>query len=507
MAKVPTLDESEVQLKPTPVDPKTAATLGGEIVDVGQGLSSIGDSLEKLKDLTQKTQQLSALSDDFINIHNQAFKDLDVWSAPERYSDAYQKAVEARAKNIDSAAARDEYMNEASRMAAVRSISTDQMLIGRQSQEAKASVTNAGQSFLRDISAASDEGHRAMARQQFSDTIDAFKNNGFIHPAQAENYKQNWLYHGEVATAMRDATHSPQTVLDEFNKIDSGKGSNIYKTEFTEQDAEKIKSKAARQIVINDNNLKKNMKNIQERNARDLDYMFRTHNPNIQEHAEELYYTGQINKQTFDNYTGGNKKASLVDPQTDGTSYVEALAYIADPKTSVSDARDFIMKKYNQNLIAPDDRNRLYDLAIRPMGGEYKSIKDIIGLENSKKDESYTFKRFVNGALDLFHNYAPFARHLPSGKKGAEKSDDKSVQMAKNFIKKILDNNTPPNQYLKEANDIINQQRLMDRPEISQYPADGQTEQDENGIRSTVNPDGSTSQEDQSGMDNIDAGY
>jgi hypothetical protein len=240
-----------------------------------------------------------------------------------------------------------------------------------------------------------------------------------------------------------------------------------------------------------------------------LDYEFRINNPNLQEHAEELYYTGQIDKKTFDHYTTSNKKSTLLNPSTDGAAYTECLSYISDPSTSVADARNFIMKKYNQDLLAPEDRNRLYDLSIRHMGNEYKSVRDIIGLEQTKKDEAFTYKKFLNSALDLIHNYIPFSKRIPDafyGQKGKSKADDKSVQMAKQFIKKILDENTPPDQYLQKANEIIKQERLADRPEISQYGDDGQVEQDENGIRNKTNNDGSTESIQESDVD-LDVHY
>ena len=75
MPKVPTLTQSEVQLKPTPINPKTAATLGGEVVDLAEGIGSLADHMQKVQGMTDVRNGLTGLNQDAINIHNQIYQD------------------------------------------------------------------------------------------------------------------------------------------------------------------------------------------------------------------------------------------------------------------------------------------------------------------------------------------------------------------------------------------------------------------------------------------------
>ena len=495
MVKVPTLTKSKVDLRPTAINSKTAATLGGEVVDLGEGISSLGEQMQKVQNITEKNNAVTALSKANDITHNKFQTDPNTYDAFGRADDELDKNVENAASNIHDPVAKEEFLAQAARMKDSKLTSINYMLQGRILQAGKTSLRNIANASQEEYNGAINSDQEDAIKKSFNNHVDEMLNTGAINPEAAENLREQQNYHFGFGKAINDIDRSnnpkvPQAVLDKLENGDYG--------DLKEQDYNHIKTRAEQKIQALDVRQKKAMLNIQERNARDLDLMLKTNNPNIQQHAEELFYTGQISQKTFDNYTGKGKKP-LVDPNTDGTSYIEALAYIADPKTSIADARNFIMDKYNKNLIDPTDRDRLYDLAIRPYGKEYQSIKDVIGLEQTKKDETATFKHNLNSALDWIHNNAiPFGKHLPSFTDKSDKNNDKAVFMAKRFMKKISDNQVAPEDYIKTANDVVKEQNLIDRPEISGYPEEGQTEQDDSGVRSNTKPDGSTQDADES---------
>ena len=505
MPKVPTQTESLVQLKPTPIPQGAMGNLGKEVVDLSEGISSLADQFQKVQDLNDKTKAIVALSSANDVTHNKYMTDPDLYNAYDNSAKDLDKNTEAAANLIHSPEARNQFLEEASRMKDSKQTAINNMIQGRILQQSKASVNQRTQAAQQSYNHSNSPEQEEYIKKNYNNYLDELESTGSVNVEWAETHRaiQNYQFGNQKLLNDIAIARDPKMIQTIKDKADKGDYGNL-----RDIDYDNAMRKADSQSLILDNKLKKNMRNLQERNARDLDYMFRTGNPNLEQHAEEKYYTGQIDKKTFDNYTGGNKKASLINPTTDGAAYTEALAYIADPKTSIADARNFIMKKYNDNQISPEDRNKLYDLAIRPMGDQYKSIKDVIGLEQTKKDETDTFKRHLNASLDFIHNSMPFGKHLPDslfGNQGKYKADDKSFQMAKRFIQKIS-NNVPPEDFISTANDVINEQRLLDRPEISAYRDEGQTEQDENGNRAVTTPDGNT-QPEESAVDSLDANY
>ena len=77
------------------------------------------------------------------------------------------------------------------------------------------------------------------------------------------------------------------------------------------------------------------------------------------------------------------------------------------------------------------------------MGDQYKSIKDVIGLEQTKKDEQDTFKRHLNASLDFIHNSMPFGKHLPDSLLGIKVNIKLMIsrfKWQKDLFKKISNN-------------------------------------------------------------------
>ena len=63
MPRVPTESVPQEELKPTPINPKTAATLGGEVVDLAEGIGAIGDQIKKVQAITSENNAIKYLSD------------------------------------------------------------------------------------------------------------------------------------------------------------------------------------------------------------------------------------------------------------------------------------------------------------------------------------------------------------------------------------------------------------------------------------------------------------
>ena len=608
MPRVPTESVPQEELKPTPINPKTAATLGGEVVDLAEGIGAIGDQIKKVQAITSENNAIKYLSDSNNLIHNkyQTYPNLD---------DALDKANEDLDKNYQNALsmitdpeARARSSETLLRMRDSKDTAINNMIQGRILAAGRASVRPTNDAFQTEYNGANTPAQEEDIKNRYNAWMDKQISGQHISPEAAENLREKQLYEFGNQKAKNDIAITQdvktiQTIKDKINNGDYGDLRTV--------DYDHLMNKADRKAGFIEAQLKRSMNNIQERNARNLQQMSMTNNPNMEQHAEELYYTKQISQQDFKLYTS---KKPIVSPQTDGASYNESLAYIADPKTSIDDVRRFIQGKYNQNLLAPDDRDKLYNLAIKPYGDSYKSVKDLIGLKEAKADESHFFKRMLNSAREALRSYTkipyigdkipdimgqPASKlkmdsdkvtkdvsvegysgnislggrpviHNAGGSWSSEKSfsfqdkdgkevlipsivngkelskkdaiahyhktgenlgkfdsadeadamadkihsryssesegtENKDVQMAKRFLQKISDKS--PEDYISSAHEVVNEQRLIDRPEIGGYPEKGTTEQDENGIRSTTRPDGSTQQEEDNPTESLDANY
>jgi hypothetical protein len=381
---------------------------------------------------------------------------------------------------------------EAMRMKDSKQNAIDTMIQGRVLQQGKNDINNRQKAAQQEFNYASSPSQEADVKKRFNSYVDERIQSNGVNTEWAEAHRDLANYNFGNGKLLNDIAiaKTPQAIDTIKTKAENGDYGQL-----RDVDLYSAMIKADRKSTIITKQIKKQQVNIQERNARDLDLLFRANDPNLEQQAEEKYFTGQINKATFDSYTGGDKKSSMIDPDTNGSAYMECVAMIADQNTKIADVRNYIMDKYNQQLLSPHDRNKLYDLAIRPMGDKYKSVQDVIGLEESKKDESQWGKNFLNSALNHIHDVIPYHEYVPDWT-NRSKVDDKALAMTKRFIQKIMDGNVTPEKYIQEAHNVVKEQNLIDRPEIASYPEGGRTEQDEDGNRSVTTPYGDTDPDD-----------
>ena len=486
MVQVPTYTSSN-SLNPTPEDPKLAANLGNMISSVGDTVSDIGEKVQKIQGLNERSKAILQLSEANDATHDKYRTDPDLADASKNSQDALDENMRNAADSIKDPEARNQFMVEATRMKDSKQTAIDTMIQGRILQQGKFDINARATAAQQEYNYATSPAQEADIKKRYNDYVDERIQSGGVNPEWAGMHKELQNYNFGYGKALNDISiiKDPKAADTIRKKIENGDYGSL-----RDVDEQSALNKLDRKQTYLQNQQKRNMENIQEANARDLMLMKQTNDPSLEQHAEEKYFTGQINGKTFNQMTKGT---TMVSPDTDGQTYIEAVAHLANG--GVADARNFIMDKFNDNKLSPQDRDKLYNLRIMPMGDKYRSIKDVIGLEQTQKDATDNFQRHLKASLDWLHNSVPFAKHLPDFTK-QEKPDDKTLAMTRRFIQKITDGNVPPENYIKTAHEVSNEQNLLDRPEIAGYPENGQTEQDEDGNRSVTTPDGNTQPED-----------
>lgn len=489
MAVVPTY-QSNKSLQPAEWNPKTAANLGNEIADVGSGLQGLSEQVQKVQNLNARSKAIGELSNlnDATHDKYRTYADLD--KASEDAQHELADNLETASQSIQDPESRNQFMLEATKMKDSKQTAIDTMIQGRILQQGKFDINARATAAQQEFNYATTPSQEADIKKRYNDYVDQRMATGGVSPEWAEYHRQLQNYNFGYGKALNDISiiKTPQAADNVQKKIENGDYGSL-----RDVDEQAALNKLNRKKEFLTNQVKRNMDNIQEANARDLMLMKQTHDPSLEQHAEEKYFTGQISQKTFNSFTKGG---TMVSPDTDGQTYLEAVAHLANG--GVADARNFIMDKFNDNKLSPQDRDKLYNLRIMPMGDKYRSVKDVIGLEQTQKDATDNFQRHLKSSLDFLHNsLLPFGKHLPDFTK-QDKPDDKTVAMTRRFIQKITANNMDPEKYIKTANDVVKEQRLLDRPEIASYDENGKTEQDEDGNRSVTTPDGDSQPDDQS---------
>ena len=101
MVRVPTHTSQSESLQPTPIDPRSAATLGGEVVDLAQGIGVMAEHFQKVQDESYTNKAQADLINRFGAIHSQYAQDNDLATAPQRAQEDLHKAVEIVKENLE----------------------------------------------------------------------------------------------------------------------------------------------------------------------------------------------------------------------------------------------------------------------------------------------------------------------------------------------------------------------------------------------------------------------
>jgi len=348
MVQVPTYTSSN-SLNPTPEDPKLAANLGNMISDVGATMSDIGEKVQKiqgLNEISKATMNLSAAND---ATHDKYRTIGDLTDASKNSQDELDENMRNAVDSIHDPEARNQAMMEFARMKDSKQTAIDSMINGRILQQGKNDINQRIPIFQKQYDEANSPKQEEVARKGFNDYLTQRQNSNGVDYAWAEKTRELQNYN-----FARNKIQYNINVSKDPKALDTVK-EQIANTDLREVDAMHLTNNANRKQAYLTDKIKRDMSNIQESNARDLMLMKQTNDPSLEQHAEEKFFTGQINRRTYESFTKGT---TMVSPDTDGQTYMDAVAHLANG--GVADARNFIMDKFNDNKLSPPKRQRCY---------------------------------------------------------------------------------------------------------------------------------------------------
>jgi hypothetical protein len=364
--KVPTLTQSEVQLKPTPINPKTAATLGGEVVDLAEGIGSLADHMQKVQGMTDVRNGLTGLNQDAINIHNQIYQDSDLDNAPQKAQDAFQKAVEARANAIPDAEARNEFLNKASSVQDRNLTTINSMIEGKRIKAANASMTANGDSFVQTYS------HILNNPDQQQQAIDEFKSEAYYHGQMVgtpkpllDAYVNNTIYKAKVAEHTFNIDIDPTAALEKI-KNDS---------DLTAKDRDKLQKEATSRISQNKKSSEELLKVSQDKNFNDM-AIKKNYKVLTGQQIEEGLWTKAINEKQYNSLLKNYLSPYKVSATTDKNEYYNSMTLLTDPNVSTQEKAIHLLDLNSDGKLSQPDMQHLFQLHILPnKGGDATSLQ------------------------------------------------------------------------------------------------------------------------------------
>lgn len=481
MAQVPTFDLSQVEkLRPTPVNPKTAATLGGELVDLSQGLGVIADHMKKVEGATAVRNGLTAYTQDAINIHNQVLQNPDTDKARQDAQDMLEKSMNDRADQISDPDARNAFLQRASGTLDRNFISINSSLNTRQVKDFNKSMSVYGDGFVSDYANLSRPDQMKASVDDFSREVDVQGKLSGQSPELLNAYKKQYIYKAKYAQASHDIDLNPQMALKQLQAGDKGMHAGL-----TTTDRDKLIGRAQSKIQRDQEKSQKLLDIAQKKNLDDA-VMKQTIGGLTDDKAEELYYSKQISQKGYEALIKNGTSPHVIDAKTDPDKYLDSVKMLLNPKISDEEKRTNLINANSDGSLATSDMKHLYQLHLIPnknnaesLGETQQGKKDLALLDKAEKQNKYLEE---------------VGKYLQSGMnwiKSHTNNNSKQASLYQQSARQIVNNKAKPEEFLNIIKQHLSNDILKSHPEIKNYPKDGVVRPDKYGNKIRFFNDGS----------------
>lgn len=221
MTKVPTYTSQE-SLNPTPVNPNTSATFGKEVVDLSQGISSLGQMVQKLDDRRQTLKAETYLA----QAHNDNLKfvttDPDIDDLDTRLQERTENNISQAAELIKSPEARDNFLSKASLDSERRNAPLYRTILSRKSQDFKSSLTQANDADVQEYQTLADPNERSLMRQKIMDRTQQAIQDGHVNAAWARHHVDTLLKSADINQVKNDMATDAANTYEQLQKGKDG---------------------------------------------------------------------------------------------------------------------------------------------------------------------------------------------------------------------------------------------------------------------------------------------
>lgn len=221
MVQIPTY-ESQRRLNPAESDPRVAATVGGEMVDLGQGIKGLGEQIQKLDDKRQTLKAQTYLAKQHLNIRQLAATDPNIDTLDERVDSMSQDAVSQAADLIKSPSARENFVSTANLDIERRNVPVYNTILKRKSQDFKNQLVQANDADIQEYQGSADPGERTMIRQRILDRTNEAMKDGHVNTDWARAHATSLLKAADLNQVKSDMALNATSTYEQLQKGKEG---------------------------------------------------------------------------------------------------------------------------------------------------------------------------------------------------------------------------------------------------------------------------------------------
>lgn len=480
--------QSGAGLNPTPVDPKVAAQGGGMLIDLGEGLSSLGEKFQQVQDDTQKSKAEVDLYKRFNDINNQAATDPEIWNHPERVDDMLKKAVDESSRGISSGQARQEYQQKASVEMSRRGVATHNLIRSKQLSERKTSLLNANDMRMEEYWNAANEGDRAAIKGEITNSVNDAIRKGVINADAGRQYLKTHLDKLSEGQVNKDLSIDAKATLSELQKGKDG----IYKDLNPTQRTKAITS--AENMVQKQKKQGKELHMIAQNKA-EADLTGRYYQGGLTtDDVIKAQVSGRISPEFAKSVIKSIESPEAINHNTDTIAYMKLVDDMHDPKSDPKELRQRLLDLTAQGKLSNTVANHLYtanmlvneegdktniasSLAQGKIDARQKAIEDDQRQKDALKKQQSWWKSSVD--------------YIKSWGKSTGKDQKEVASTTQDLFAKANESKTKPSESLDVVKGIINQKNIQANPRlVKNCPKDGSVCMDAQGNKARVYPDG-----------------
>lgn len=221
MATVPTYVDQE-KLNPAPWNPKTAATIGNEVADVGQGIEGLGEQIQKLDNRRQTLKAQTYLAKQHLQIAQTAATDPDLDGLNQKVDNMSQDAVSQASDLIKSPGARESFIAQANLDIERRNATVYNTILRRKSQDFKNQLVQANDADVQDYQMSANPQERGMIRQRIMDRTDQAIQDGHINADWGRAHAKTLLKSADINQVTSDLAIDPTHTYEQLQKDKEG---------------------------------------------------------------------------------------------------------------------------------------------------------------------------------------------------------------------------------------------------------------------------------------------
>ncbi len=221
MATVPTYFSRE-NLKPAELDPNVASGGGKQLSNLGEGLSAIGDTVQKLDNKRQTLKAQTAVAQQHIKIAQMAATDPNIDTLNERVDQMSEDAVSHAAEMIKSSEARQDFVAKANLDIERRNAAVYNTILRRKSQDFKNSLVEANDADIQDYQNSANPKERQLIRQNILDRTNEAINDGHVNADWGKVHATTLLKSADMNQVKSDMAINATATYEQLQKGKDG---------------------------------------------------------------------------------------------------------------------------------------------------------------------------------------------------------------------------------------------------------------------------------------------